>query len=71
MLRWDEGEQRITQEAIEKFGYEKARRRGVMVNVGGGGNDSERSATPLPFMNILLEMARSVDDAALALKRKA
>jgi len=60
-LRWGPAERRLSQEAIDQFGYEKARRRGVMVGVGGGGNDKERSATPLPFRDLLLDIARSVE----------
>lgn len=58
-LRWGSAARRLSQEAIERFGYEKARRRGVMAEVGGGGDDSERSATPPPFRDILLDIARS------------
>lgn len=58
-LHWGEGKQRLCPLAIEKFGYAKARRRGTMVNVGGGGNDTDRSATPLPFRNLLLSIART------------
>lgn len=60
-LRWGEGDQRIPEGAVEKFGYEKARRRGVMVNVGGGGNDKDRSATPLPFRDLLIGIAQSAN----------
>jgi hypothetical protein len=62
-LKWGEGEQRLTAEAIEKYGYEKARRRGVMVHVGGGGDDRERSATPPEFRELLLTIARSSQPA--------
>jgi hypothetical protein len=65
-LRWGEGEQRIPDGAIEQFGYEKARRRGVMVNVGGGGNDAERSATPEPFRDLLLSIARTAKPQSIA-----
>lgn len=59
LLRWGRAARRLSQQAIEKFGYEKARRRGSMVEVGGGGNDRERSATPLPFRDLLLSVART------------
>jgi hypothetical protein len=65
-LRWGEGEQRLDPEAIERFGYEKARRRGVMVNIGGGGDDRERSATPIPFRDLLLSIARTAQPRSLA-----
>lgn len=60
-LRWGEGEQRLTQEAIDRFGYEKARRRGVMVNFGGGGNATEREASPLAFRDLLISIAESAN----------
>jgi hypothetical protein len=65
-LRWGEGEQRLDPEAVEKFGYEKARRRGVMVNVGGGGDAREREATPLPFRDLLLGIASTAQPARRA-----
>lgn len=65
-LRWGEGLQRIPDGAIEQFGYEKARRRGVMVNVGGGTNDRERSATPIEFRDLLIGIARSPRPTSVA-----
>jgi hypothetical protein len=65
-LVWGEGEQRLPDGAVEAFGYEKARRRGVMVNVGGGGNSREREATPIPFRDLLISIARSVRSESLA-----
>jgi hypothetical protein len=58
-LRWGSAPRRLSPEAIEKYGYEKARRRGVMVEVGGGGDDKERAATPIPFRDLLLSIART------------
>ncbi len=66
-LRWGQGDQKISDEDIEKYGYEKARRRGVMVKVGGGGNDRDRSATPIPFRDLLLSIAITAADGSLAL----
>jgi hypothetical protein len=65
-LKWGEGEQRLTEEAIERFGYEKARRRGVMVNVGGGGNARQREATPVEFRDLLLSIARTARRESVA-----
>lgn len=66
LLQWRQAERRLSPEAIEKFGYEKARRRGIMVEVGGGGDDRERSATPIAFRDILIGMARSVNERRAA-----
>jgi len=64
-LRWGVGAQRLDAADIEKYGYEKARKRGVMVKVGGGGDAVAREATPLPFRDILLDIARSVEPERL------
>jgi hypothetical protein len=58
-LRWGEGEQRLDPIALERFGYAKARRRGVMAEVGGGGNPRDREATPPEFRDLLLSIART------------
>lgn len=65
-LRWGKAARRLDPADVEKYGYAKARRRGVMVKVGGGGDAAEREATPAPFRDILLGMARSVTPARLA-----
>jgi hypothetical protein len=59
-LIWGRAARRLSQKAVERFGYEKARRRGVMVNVGGGGDAREREATPPAFRDLLLSIARTV-----------
>lgn len=60
-LDWSRAEQRIPQWMIERYGYEKARRIGVVAMVGGKNKTRIRNATPIPFRDLLLDMARSVN----------
>jgi hypothetical protein len=57
-LDWSRGEQRISQENIDRFGYEKARRYGVVSLIGGKRKTEIRNATPLPFRDVLIGIAR-------------
>lgn len=59
-LRWGKTEQRIHPVALERYGYEKARRIGMMAMVGGKDKTRIRSATPPAFRDVLLSIARSV-----------
>lgn len=59
-LRWGRSEQRLPAYAVERYGYEKARRIGVMAAVGGKNKTKIRNATPHQFRDILLSMARTV-----------
>lgn len=67
-LTWGRSEQRLPAYAIERYGYEKARRIGVIAAVGGKDKTRIRNATPAPFRDLLISMARSVslkiDEAA-------
>ena len=58
-LIWGPTEQRLHPVALEKHGYEKARRIGMMAMVGGKDKTKIRNATPEPFRNMLIAMARS------------
>lgn len=58
-LSWGEGEQRLPAWMIERYGYEKARRIGPMAMVGGKHKTRIREATPEPFRDLLLSIARS------------
>lgn len=60
-LDWSRGEQRIPEWMIERYGYEKARRIGVVAMVGGKDKTRIRNATPEPFRDLLLSMARSAE----------
>ena len=59
-LQWGRGEQRIPQWMIDRYGYEKARRIGVVAMIGGKDKTRIRNATPEPFRDLLLSIARSV-----------
>lgn len=59
-LIWGKTEQRLHPVALERYGYEKARRIGMMAMVGGKDKTRIRNATPPAFRDILLAMARSV-----------
>ena len=56
-LTWGRGEQRIPQWMIDRYGYEKARRIGVVAMVGGKDKTRIRNATPAPFRDLLLSIA--------------
>lgn len=59
-LIWGPSEQRLPAYAVERYGYKKARRIGVMAAVGGKDKTRIRNATPIPFRDVLLSIARSV-----------
>lgn len=59
-LNWSLGEQRLPQWMIDRYGYEKARRIGVVAMVGGKDKVKKRNATPLPFRDLLLQIASLV-----------
>lgn len=59
-LNWSRGEQRIPEWMVERYGYEKARRIGVVAMVGGKDKTRIRNATPIPFRDVLLGIARTV-----------
>jgi len=58
-LNWSKGEQRIPAWMIERYGYEKARRIGVVAMIGGKDKERIRDRTPLPFRDVLLSIARA------------
>lgn len=58
-LRWGKVEQRLHPVALERYGYEKARRIGMMAMVGGKDKTRIRNATPPEFRDILMSIARS------------
>jgi len=60
-LDWSKGEQRIHPVALERHGYEKARRIGMMAMVGGKDKTKIRNATPQEFRDILLAIAKSAN----------
>ena len=58
-LDWSRGAQRIPEWMIERYGYEKARRIGVVAMVGGKNKTKIRNATPPGFRDLLLSIART------------
>lgn len=60
-LIWGDCEQRLHPKALERHGYEKARRIGMMAMIGGKDKKCIRNATPVPFRDLLLSMAGSVN----------
>ncbi len=58
-LNWSKGEQRLDPLALERYGYERARRIGMVSWVGGKDKTDKRNATPPEFAEVLIGMARS------------
>lgn len=58
-LNWSKGEQRLHPIALERYGYEKARRIGMTAMVGGKDKTKIRNATPTAFRDVLLGIARA------------
>lgn len=56
-LDWSKGEQRLHPVALERYGYDKARRIGMMAMVGGKDKTRIRNATPPAFRDVLLGIA--------------
>lgn len=60
-LAWGVLPQRLDPVMVERFGYEKARRYGSVSLVGGKRKTEIRNATPLPFRDLLLSIARTAE----------
>lgn len=56
-LIWGKCEQRLHPVALERHGYEKARRIGMMAMVGGKNKTKIRNATPVEFRDLLISIA--------------
>lgn len=56
-LNWSKGGQRLHPVALEKYGYEKARRIGMTAMVGGKDKTKTRNATPHEFRDVLINIA--------------
>lgn len=63
-LIWTPAEQRLHPVALERYGYEKARRIGMMAMVGGKDKTKIRNATPIPFRDLLIGIAQTAWRAA-------
>jgi hypothetical protein len=66
-LRWGVGQQRLHPVALERYGYAKARRIGMMAMVGGKRKTEIRNATPPEFRDLLISIARTAADGGLRL----
>lgn len=62
-LIWGPSEQRLPAYAVERYGYARARRIGVMAAIGGKDKTKIRNATPEPFRDVLLAIARTARPA--------
>jgi hypothetical protein len=60
-LRWGPGAQRLPAYAIERHGYAKARRIGVMGAIGGKDKTKIRNATPPEFRDLLLSIVATAE----------
>lgn len=58
-LQWGSSGQRLHPIALERYGYAKARRIGMMAMIGGKNKTRIRDATPVDFRDLLLAIARS------------
>jgi hypothetical protein len=56
-LEWSRLPQRLHPLALQRYGYEKARRIGVMAMIGGKRKTEIRNATPIQFRDLLLSIA--------------
>lgn len=65
-LNWGKGVQRLHPVAVARHGYAKARRIGMVAMIGGKDKVKIRNATPLPFRDLLLDLAGSIPQRKLA-----
>lgn len=65
-LKWGRGQQRLHPVALERYGYAKARRIGMMAMVGGKDKTKIRNATPVEFRDVLLSIAATARRAEAA-----
>lgn len=59
-LQWGPSPQRIHPVALERYGYEKARRIGMMAMIGGKDKTKIRNATPMVFRDALISFVKAV-----------
>jgi hypothetical protein len=64
-LNWTKGEQRLPAWMVHRYGYEKARRIGVLAMVGGKDKTRIRNATPIQFRDVLLGIAASAGSVSM------
>lgn len=59
LLTWGASPQRLSPVLLERHGYEYARRKGIVTNIGGKRKKEIRNATPPEFRDLLLSIART------------
>ena len=57
-LRWGRGKQRLHPIALERYGYEKARRIGMVAMIGGKDKKKIRNTTPIKFRDLLISLVQ-------------
>jgi hypothetical protein len=65
-LRWGRGQQRLHPVALARYGYEKARRIGMVAMIGGKNKKRIRDATPPEFRDLLIAIVSGVPARAAA-----
>jgi hypothetical protein len=65
-LDWGIGPSRLDPAVIDRMGLERAKRLGEVGARGGGTDSAPRIGTPLPFRDLLIGMAESVNQRSLA-----
>ena len=65
-MKWGHSGQRLDPVLLQSRGYEYARRCGITGKVGGKFKKRERGATPVPFRDLLLSIARTAEQRAAA-----
>lgn len=62
-LRWGKGKQKLHPIALERYGYVKARRMGMIAMAGGKDRTRTRirNATPIEFRDVLISIARTAE----------
>ena len=61
-LIWGPCDQRIPQWMVDRYGYAKARKIGVVTMIGGKDKQAKRNRSPLQFRDLLLEIVRDSSD---------
>lgn len=61
-LAWGKSEARLDPVVVERIGIDRAKRRGEVGGRGGGTDSTPRIATPEPFRDLLISIARTARD---------
>lgn len=61
-LAWGKSEARLDPAVVERIGIDRAQRRGEVGGRGGGTDSTPRIATPEPFRDLLISIARTARD---------